>query len=44
MAEAIGVSTMTMSRIISRLEAKRLVIRERSGMSYKIELKKDHLL
>ena len=44
LAESIEVSTMTMSRIISRLETKRLVIRERTGMSNKIELKKEHLL
>ncbi len=43
-AEEIGVSKITMSRIISRLETKRLVIRERLGISNMIKLKKDHLM
>ncbi len=43
-AKEIGVSKVTMSRIISRLETKRLVIRERFGISNMIKLKKDHLV
>ena len=42
-AEELNVSTVTMSRIISRLETKRLVIRERLGMSNMIKLLKDRL-
>ncbi|MFX1513904.1 MAG: helix-turn-helix transcriptional regulator [Promethearchaeota archaeon] len=42
-ANQIGVSKVTMSRLISRLEAKRLLTRERRGMSNLIRLNKDRL-
>ena len=43
LGEELGLSAMSISRIISRLETKRLVIRKRLGMSNMIKLKKDHL-
>ncbi|MHA2296501.1 MAG: helix-turn-helix transcriptional regulator [Candidatus Hodarchaeales archaeon] len=42
-AEELGVSAMTMSRIISRLEMKQLLFRERLGMSNMIKLNKRKL-
>ena len=42
-AEKMGVSKMTMSRVISRLEAKRLLFRERLGMSNMIKLNKNQI-
>ncbi|UCG02820.1 MAG: winged helix-turn-helix transcriptional regulator [Candidatus Heimdallarchaeota archaeon] len=43
LAEKVGISTMTTSRIISRLEMKRLIKRERLGMSKIIKINKDKL-
>ncbi len=43
LADQMGVSTMTMSRIISRLESKRLLSREPLGMSNMIQLNKERL-
>lgn len=42
-ADQLGVSAMAMSRIISRLETKRLLVRERLGMSNMIKLNKNQL-
>ncbi|MFX1285923.1 MAG: helix-turn-helix transcriptional regulator [Promethearchaeota archaeon] len=42
-ANQMGVSKVTISRLISRLEAKRLLYRERFGMSNLIKLNKDQL-
>ncbi len=42
-ADNMGVSKMTMSRIISRLEAKRLLFRERLGFSNIIKLNKNQI-
>jgi uncharacterized membrane protein len=42
-ADQLGVSEMTMSRIISRLETKRLLVKERLGMSNMINLNENQL-
>ncbi|MHA2248667.1 MAG: helix-turn-helix transcriptional regulator [Candidatus Hodarchaeales archaeon] len=42
-ANELDISETTMSRIISRLESKNLVVREPYGMSKMIKLNKDRL-
>ncbi len=43
LAEKLGLTSMSVSRIISRLETKRLVNRRKLGISKMIKLKRDHL-